>query len=79
MWGTYFREDDLRCLWRTFAWSYFKAVYSRWFLIQNFTADERIYGKLKDGTDFDWGIEDIPLILMAQHLLEVCQDPVELL
>ena len=24
-------------------------------------ADERFKGKLKDGTDFDWGIEDIPM------------------
>ena len=24
-------------------------------------ADERFTGKLKDGTEFDWGIEDIPL------------------
>ena len=24
-------------------------------------ADERFQGKLKDGTDFDWGVEDIPL------------------
>ncbi len=24
-------------------------------------ADERFTGKLKDGTDFDWGIEDIPM------------------
>ncbi|HBO57121.1 MAG TPA: NADH-quinone oxidoreductase subunit F, partial [Opitutae bacterium] len=24
-------------------------------------ADERFKGKLKDGTDFDWGVEDIPM------------------
>jgi len=24
-------------------------------------ADERFTGKLKDGTDFDWGVEDIPM------------------
>ena len=35
-------------------------------------ADERFKGTLKDGTDFDWGIDDIPWILMAQWLPVPC-------
>ena len=42
-------------------WTKLKAVIPGGSSSKILRADERFTGKLKDGTEYDWGIEDIPM------------------
>ena len=61
MWSLTLRRNDLRCLWRFTTRAFSSGVIPGGSSSKVLRADERFTGKLKDGTEFDWGIDDIPL------------------